>query len=313
MNSGRHGVKRLGLGASKTVSRSRIFKKVNDTKIAELQEKQMKKRTYAKVMWAVRAYQEWRESRLGESEMIDAIIEQTDLYNVMSLKQENLQYSLCHFIPEVTKVKDGTDYPAKTLYKMVIAIQKYVNEKGLPWKLIDDPQFSKLKAVLDNVMKERTESNIGTTVRRAEVIDPSIEESLWKSNFLGEDTPDKLRSTVLFLLGMNCGLRAGDEHYDLRCDGPKKLSQIQFKRSSKGQRCVVYSEDSITKTNDGGLSSLRKDRKVVWVYPSSNPIRCPVRLIDKYMSLLPPVKTENSKHNFYLRSLEKPNPACWYS
>ena len=205
-----------------------MFKKVNDTKIAELQEKQMKKRTYAKVMWAVRAYQEWRESRLGESEMIDAIIEQTDLYNVLSLKQENLQYSLCCFIPEVTKVKDGTDYPAKTLYEMVIAIQKYVNEKGLPWKLIDDPQFSKLKAVLDNVMKERTESNIGMTVRRAEVIDPSIEESLWKSNFLGEDTPDKLRSTVLFLLGMNCGLCAGDEHYDLRRDGPKKLSQIQF-------------------------------------------------------------------------------------
>ena len=65
-------------------------------------------------MWAVRAYQEWRESRLGESEMIDAIIEQTDLYNVLSLKQENLQYSLCRFIPEVTKVKDGTDYHAKT-------------------------------------------------------------------------------------------------------------------------------------------------------------------------------------------------------
>ena len=125
-------------------------------------------------------------------------------------------------------------------------------------------------------MKERTESNIGMTVRHAEVVDPSIEESLWKSNFLGEDTPDKLRSTVLFLLGMNCGLRAGDEHYDLRRDCPKKLSQIQFKHSSKGQRCVVYSEDSITKTNDGGLSSLRKDHKVVWVYPSSNPIRCPV-------------------------------------
>ena len=90
---------------------------------------------------------------------------------------------------------------------------------------------------------------------------------------------------------MNCGLHAGDEHYDLRHDGPKKLSQIQFKCSSKGQRCVVYSEDSITKTNDGGLNSLRKDRKIVWINPNlSNISRCPVRLIDKYMPLLPPVK-----------------------
>ena len=112
---------------------------------------------------------------------------------------------------------------------------------------------------------------------------------------------------------MNCGLCAGDEHYDLRRDGPKKLSQLQFKCNSKGQCCVVYTEDSITKTNDGGLNSLRKDRKIVWIYPSVNPVRCPVRIIGKYMSLLPPVKSESSKHNFYLRPLEKPNPACWYS
>ena len=31
------------------------------------------------------------------------------------------------------------------------------------------------------------------------------------------------------------------------------------------------------------------------------------------MSLLPPVKNEKSKHNFYLRSLDRPNLAQWYS
>ena len=138
------------------------------------------------------------QSRLNDNDMKDAIIEQTDLYNLCELKREHLEYSLCRFIPEVTKVKDGTDYLAKTLYEMVIAIQKYVNEKGFYWKLIDDPEFSKVKAVLDNVMKERTESNIGTTVKRADVIDPELENDLWNRNFLGEDIPEKLRYTVLF-------------------------------------------------------------------------------------------------------------------
>ena len=106
-------------------------------------------------MWAVRAFQEWRDSRFNDNDMKDVIIEQTDLYNLLDLKRGHLEYSQCRFIPEVTKVKDGTDYPAKTLYEMVIAVQKYVNEKGFHWKLIDDPEFSKVKAVLDNVMKEK--------------------------------------------------------------------------------------------------------------------------------------------------------------
>ena len=59
---------------------------------------------------------------------------------------------------------------------------------------------------------------------------------------------------------------------------------------------------------------MRKDRKIVWINPNkSNINRCPVRLIDKYMSLLPAVKSPLAKHNFYLRSMEKPNPTQWYT
>ena len=48
------------------------------------------------------------------------------------------------------------------------------------------------------------------------------------------------------------------------------------------------------------------------MYPSEDLTRCPVRLVDKYMSLLPEVGPKTKKYNFYLRSLEKPNPAQWY-
>ena len=109
-------------------------------------------------------------------------------------------------------------------------------------------------------------------------------------------------------------MRAGDEHYELRRDGPKKMSPFSFKRNDRGVRCVIYEEDTITKTNDGGLNSLQKDRKIVWINPNKSNVNCClVRLIDKYMSLLPPVKSETSKHNFYLRSMEKPHPAQWYT
>ena len=58
---------------------------------------------------------------------------------------------------------------------------------------------------------------------------------------------------------------------------------------------------------------MKKDRKIVWIFPSENVVRCPVRLVDKYVSLCPKVTAKTKKCNFYLRSLEKPNPAQWYS
>ena len=65
----------------------------------------------------------------------------------------------------------------------------------------------------------------------------------------------------------------------------------------------------MTKTNDGGLAHMRKDRKIVWVHPSSNVDRNPVRLVDKYISLCPDF---HKKPNFYLHSLSKFNPVQWY-
>ena len=145
------------------------------------------------------------------------------------------------------------------------------------------------------------------------MISYDFENLLWDKSVLGEQDPDILRDTVLFSIGINYGLRAGDEHYYLRRSTPEKESQFTFQHNSVGKRCVVYTEDTITKTNDGGLANMRKDRKIVWIYPSDNINCCPVRLIDKYISLCPPVKSVKHKSNFYLRSLEKINPAQWYS
>ena len=87
-------------------------------------------------------------------------------------------------------------------------------------------------------------------------------------------------------------------------------NQFSFQHNEKGDRCVIFEEDTITKTNDGGLGSLRKD----WINPNKTNVNCcPVCLIDKYMSLLPPPKNDRAKHNFYLCSMERPNPAQWYT
>ena len=175
--------------------------------------------------------------------------------------------------------------------------------------MIEGPDFEDLRNVLDNVMKERAQANVGVSVKHAELITYEMERKLWEKGILGESNPDQLRNTVLFLLGVNCYLRAVEDHYNLRRDMPKESGQISFETSQRGIKCLVYREDSVTKTNDGGLKDMRSERKVVWVYPSKDITKCPVRLTQKYLSLCPPYY---KKANFYLRSREKPIPTQWY-
>ena len=268
--------------------------------MAQLKIEKLKKRTFSKMQWSVRAYNDWRAQKLLDVGNFDQKIYEADLTKLEFLTKSNLCYALCRFMAEVTKVKDSKDYPGKTLYEMLTSIQKFLHQNRVMWKLLDDVEFMDLKVVLDNIMKERTVQNIGMTVKQASYIPYSVEEDMWKKGILGEDTPDKLRETVLFLVGINIGLRACNERYALWRDSDDRASQLSFERSENGKCCLVYREDTISKTNDGGLKSLKKDRKVVWVFPSENIVRCPVRLVDKYVSLLPPVGKKNSKANFYL-------------
>ena len=75
---------------------------------------------------------------------------------------------------------------------MIIAIQKYLNENQIHWKLVDGQAFVNVRTVLDNTMKERAEANIGMVVKQAKFISTDFEDVLWSRGILGEDTPDKL-------------------------------------------------------------------------------------------------------------------------
>ena len=293
------------------MSRKQNFNVVSDAKIEELKLVKLKKKTESKMNWGVRTYTDWRNYRL-ETYNYDVGIYFADLGNLAELTKENFEYAMCRFIPEVTKQKGEGPYPGKTLYQLVVAIQKFLNLNKFNWRLIDmkSTEFEDLRNVLDNVMKERTEMGVGTVKRQAEFISYEYEEELWDKGLLGEDTPEKLRNTVLYLLGIHLALCGVEEHYLLRRQMPNRDSQLSFKRDSKRVHCLVYSEDTCTKNNDGGLAHMRHERKIVWVYPSENIDRCPVRLVDKYISLCPPFY---KKANFYLQSKMKTNPSQWYT
>ena len=106
------------------------------------------------MQWSVRAYIQWRKQKLDDVVNFDIKVFDVDLENLDKLDKASFCHAMCRFIAEVTKVKDGSDYPGKTLYEMATSIQKYLHQNRVMWKLLDDIDFTDLKVVLDNVMKE---------------------------------------------------------------------------------------------------------------------------------------------------------------
>ena len=64
----------------------------------------------------------------------------------------------------------------------------------------------------------RTEQGLGF-VNSAKPITNNMEEEMWNAGVLGEHMPVQLLDMVMFLIGINCSLRGGKEHHNLRRPG----------------------------------------------------------------------------------------------
>ena len=264
-----------------------------------LSQKKFSDETNKKIAWVKKMYTDWRLFRNGQSHLQSF---DCDLDNVESINPSSLNAAFCRFITEVKKV-DGSEFPGKT-YDIIICVQFYLETQEFSWRLLNDQDFKDLKFTLDNVMKARTASGIGTSVWKVEVV-PFDEKNLWQLGVLGT------YCTLIYCglcYGMTCALCAGKEHRSLR--SIPFSSQFEFKFSSSGERFIRYTEDIGLKNNKGGIKHCRIDPKVFDIYPISNVERYPVAIISKYLSLLP----KNRKcPSMYLQAKKKKYSANeWY-
>ncbi len=205
--------------------------------------------TDRKIAWAASLYEEWRQHRLQTDEKDRHEISWGALQNP-NLKEADLSFCLCSFINEIRR-KDGGEFPPKSLYEIVLLIQFKLEKRGLMWKLVDGVDFTRVRFTLDNVMKKRAES--GNCDRKsADPISFQDEESLWNAGVLGEERPVQLRETVLYLIGLGCALRSGEEHRRLRAPGFDSQLSVETQPLT-GKRYILYKEDTRSKTNQGRI------------------------------------------------------------
>ena len=109
------------------------------------------------------------------------------------------------------------------------------------------------------------------------------------------ENPEQLLNTVIFMVGKGFSLRAGKEHHVLRA--PPFNSQFKFMKHD-GQIFIRYNEDIGLKTNKGGIKHRKIEPKEVDLFPTDQELCCLVRIILKYLSVLP--ANRNCK-SFYLQ------------
>ena len=173
------------------------------------------------------------------------------------------------------KKLDGTEFPGKTLYDIVICVQFYLETLGFSWKLLNNEAFTDVKFTLDNVMKMRTAAGIGTSVKKANFMSSSNEDYLWSLEFLGTHSPDVLLNTVVFIMGkgfcITCWKRAPSSkgaHHSGPNFCPFMMTMVKYLLD------IMRKLD--LKLKKVGIKHRKIDPKEVDLYPIENPDRCPV-------------------------------------
>lgn len=258
---------------------NRFVEPMADTDRDNYSKSRFAKKTEAKSKWAVRLFDEWRASRL------ELYADRHDIQKVdgdlLTLDNKALDYALGAFVFEIRK-ENGDEYRGNTIYEIVVAIQHYLRENGRFLTLLDDVEFEGMRQKLDKKMKELAAKGVGIDKQQSCVISVESEEKMWANGILGSDTPDKLRDTLLYLLGLNFALRGGQEHYCLRHG---QNSQLHLGTDSNGKKYLEYIED-VSKCNPGGIKHRKITRKHTKAYENpASPNRCIVSLYQKYISL----------------------------
>ena len=254
--------------------------------------------------WAFRNFESWRVARNRKypNEQCPP--------NVLCSTEDEMCNWLCKYISETRKV-DGTEYTPRSLYLLLAGLQRYIRKQNPSKELnvFQDSVFKPVKHVCDSIFKRLHAKGIGTETKVTPVITEAEEDKLWDAGVMSLDNPTGLLRATFFYNGKNFCLRGGMEHRNL------KLSQIQKQTSMVDGRMIntyVYQEFG-SKNNQGGFSSLNLQNKVVKQHESSSS-RCHVKILDKYLQVLPAEAVD--KDVFYLKPLASvpPNPdAPWFS
>ena len=232
--------------------------------------------------WAISTFLSWikeRNDRVDASEQLDTAI-------LSSKDTDEISRVLRLFVLEVRKV-DGERYPPGSIRNLVSGINRELTKNGAHFSIMDksDRRFRQLHLTLDSVSSELHRSGVGADKKSAVVISSEVENMCWNVGSLGWSSPRILQQTVFFYTGLQFVLRGVTEQHDLKV---AQLTRVPLDRGVYSSDVFYEYTEYISKNNLHRFTESKRKNKVVRAYAKPDSDRCYVRLLDRYLPLLPP-------------------------
>lgn len=255
-----------------------------------------------KFTFGVNAWKQWVTIKNSELEKTS---KRPKLFKteILQLTSDELNFSLCLFVKEVRK-PNGTEYAPDTIYYLCLGIQQFLYENNRIDNIFCDTFYEKFTDCLNEVCKR-----FSMLYNESQYIVTRVEEEhLWESKQLGAHSPLVLLNTLMFFNTKHFSLTTVEEHLQLSFSHIMK----HWKRNPNmpGARNVLlrfYPPQNAQIEN-------KKKKMYEQQENEDNPIRCPVKLYEFYLSKCPEsVKTRNDV--FYLLPERScvPDSPLWYS
>ena len=271
---------------------SRFNKVYNESEISCVAKEGKSKNTLKTTQWAVDQYNEWRMFRNNQPTVLG------DKFSLVPpltkfLTNEQIDFWFSRFVCEIRK-GDGSEYPGSTLKLLISGLQRHLREVcGLySLSIFECHDFMSFRSVLNGKMKSLSREGVGLHRNQAEPVSVKQEEMLWEKGIFDVSTSKGLLNICYFYNCKIFGLRASDEHSNL------DVSQFVFGSDNDGE--YVRFMGRSCKNNPGGLKDFGKYKfKDIKQYSDSENPRCFVKILQKYISLIP------AEGPFYRRPLVK--------
>ncbi|PKU36154.1 zinc finger mym-type protein 4 isoform x5 [Limosa lapponica baueri] len=271
-----------------------------------------------KYMYGVNAWKNWVQWKNAQEEQGDLKFSVRPVKlkeDILSCTFAELSFGLCQFIQEVRR-PNGEKYDPDSILYLCLGIQQYLFENGRIDNIFTEP-YSRFMIELTKLLKiwEPTILPNGYMFSRIE------EEHLWECKQLGAYSPIVLLNTLLFFNTKYFQLKNVSEHLKLSFAHVMRRTRT-LKYNTKMTYLRFFPPFQKQEVESDKLSVGKRKRSedeeiataVEMAENTDNPLRCPVRLYEFYLSKCSESVKQRSDV-FYLQPERScvPNSPMWYS
>ena len=211
--------------------------------------------------------------------------------------------------------RDGSFYNKKSLTAIRVALDRHLRNPPFskPFSIIGDSQFNDANASLNNFLKTLSKSGqIAPTVHKQPLTKEVVAKLYEEGELVDTDSlqPHKLQQTAWFFISLFLGKR-GRENQQLL-----KKHMLVARETPSGEKYLEMSRERgavlATKNHQGGLDD-KEDESNGKIFERPGSKRCPVKLIEKYLSHLnPKYSSLFQKPRSPCKSFNPARDAVWY-